>query len=443
MSKLTENSQGSVWHRWDPHIHTPTTALANQYGDSSMDDFCDAVSHCQPTIRALGITDYLSIRGYRDILSSKRLGELPDVELLFPNVEFRLAIGTVKGSAVNAHLIFSPEDRDHVKEIERFLGSLIFRHTDDEYHCTKDDLVRLGRRHKSNVTDIEAAYREGVNQFKVDLDQLLDTLDNQGWAKNNCLIAVASSEGDGTSGLRTADDSFTALRRKIQAAAHIIFSANPKDRDYWLGLGTDSVQKLETEYHGPKPCLIGSDSHALARIGKHDQNRFCWIKGDLTFETLRQACIEPLGRVQIGSEPPRGALSAQSVETLHVTHASWMEPKEITLNPGLVTIIGARGSGKTALAECIATGAYAIPSRFSEQSFVARARDFLVQSTAQLKWANGETTAHSLTDAQSPREWDSPRLQYLSQHFVEELCSAEGWPVLSIVDRDDLGRSPL
>ena len=28
----TLDPQGSVWHRWDPHIHAPGTALNDQFG---------------------------------------------------------------------------------------------------------------------------------------------------------------------------------------------------------------------------------------------------------------------------------------------------------------------------------------------------------------------------------------------------------------------------
>jgi hypothetical protein len=32
--------RGSVWHRWDPHVHTPGTALNDQYkGDDPWDTF--------------------------------------------------------------------------------------------------------------------------------------------------------------------------------------------------------------------------------------------------------------------------------------------------------------------------------------------------------------------------------------------------------------------
>ena len=215
-------SQGSTWLRWDPHIHTPGTALNNQYGGTTVEDFCSKIEQSSPKISCLGVTDYLSIKAYSKIVEQKAIGRLPDVDLIFPNVEFRLAVGTVQGSAVNAHLLFSPEDPNHIREIERFLGRLKFRYLDEEYACTKDDLISLGRKHDSGLVDDTAAYRQGVNQFKLTQDRLLDELRNSDWARNNCLVAVAASSNDGTSGVRSEDGSLASLRVHIEAQSILL-----------------------------------------------------------------------------------------------------------------------------------------------------------------------------------------------------------------------------
>jgi len=115
---------------------------------------------------------------------------------------------------------------------------------------------------------------------------------------------VAAGSNDGTSGLQ-GDASFTSLRKEIERFAHIIFSSQPAQREFWLGRGVVTLQQLTTDWGGRKPCLHGSDAHDHESVGAP---RFCWIKGDLTFEALRQACLEPELRTFIGSAPPRGAL---------------------------------------------------------------------------------------------------------------------------------------
>jgi hypothetical protein len=308
-----QSKRGSIWHRWDPHIHTPGTALNDQYaGTDPWEAFLGAIEASSPPIRALGITDYFGIERYEQVVGEKRRGRMPGVGLIFPNVELRLGIETAKASAVNIHLLFSPQDTDHVERIKRFLLEFEFSYLGESYRCQRSDLIRLGRAHKPALTDDEAARSEGANQFKVNFDQLRQALSKNEWIKKNTLIAVAGGEKDGTSGLRDATASFAAQRKNVEGLAHIVFSANPKQIRFWLGKESASVSELESQYNGCKPCLHGSDAHSLAKAGQPDGDRRCWIKGDLTFDSLRQTCIEPEERVFIGAEPPRGALDSHS-----------------------------------------------------------------------------------------------------------------------------------
>lgn len=421
------DSRGSGWNRWDPHVHTPGTLLNDQYGGTNpWETFLTKVEASQPPIRALGITDYLSIEQYEEAVRQRDAGRLPGVDLIFPNVEMRFGIETSKGSGVNVHLLFSPDDPNHVDEINRFLQRLEFRYLSENYRCCKADLVRLGRKHDPSATADNAALSVGVNQFKVSFEQLQSEWDKSAWIRGNCLVAVAVGERDGTSGLRDASNSFAALRKSIEAFAHIIFSASSSQIEFWLGRKGATLEDLESKWGGMKPCLHGSDAHDVVRVGVPDGECLCWIKGDLTFESLRQACIEPEGRVHIGTQPPRGSLAGHTIQTLKVSNASWMNPSVVALNPGLVAVIGARGSGKTALADLIATGGLAVNARQNPRSFVVRAKEYLVDSRSVLSWENNEETGNDLKDIDIEELLETPRVQYLSQQFVENLCSADG-----------------
>lgn len=422
----TCNPAGSVWHRWDPHLHVPGTLLNDQYEKATVDDFCAVVDSCQPPIRALGITDYYVLDTYEHVRKTKADGKLPGVDLVFPNVEIRLDVGTVKGAAVNAHLLFSPDDPNHVTKIERFLAGLKFRLADEEYLCTRADLIRLGRDHNGKLKDDLAALRAGANQFKVSLVALTDALKVNKWAQENMLIAVPASSTDGTSGVKTPDHSFDALRATIECSCHIIFSGNPKDAAFWSGRGVLSAHDVEQKYKSVKPCLHGCDAHSLERVGQPDENRLCWVKGDVTFESLRQACIEPAGRAYVGPEPPRGGFVGETVERVKLTNAPWMVPPEIAINPGMVAIIGARGSGKTALADAIAVGAYSMSAHVNERSFIRRAAPFLHKSSVSLHWESGEQSTASLCEVEVGEAGEFASVQYLSQQFVDDLCASDG-----------------
>ncbi|CCD30153.1 putative ATPase involved in DNA repair (fragment) [Candidatus Glomeribacter gigasporarum BEG34] len=109
-----------------------------------------------------------------------------------------------------------------------------------------------------------------------------------------------------------------------------------------------------------------------------------------------------------------------------MTNASWLPSTKITLNPGLVAVIGARGSGKTALADLIAAGGFALSPHLNDKSFIRRAKDHLDESEVQLEWTGGEKTGNHLAKTDREDWLDTQRVQYLSQQFVDQLCSAEG-----------------
>ncbi len=421
-----QNPSGSLWNRWDPHIHAPGTVLSDQYrGANPWEEFLTRIEKSDPPIRALGITDYYSVELYEKVVAQRNAGRLDGVSLIFPNVEMRLGIETAKGSAINIHLLFSPEASDHIDLIKRFLSELHFKFQQESYRCDKRDLIRLGKAYDNSILADNKALEAGVTQFKVNFDELRDAFKHSAWAQENTLVAVAGGTTDGTSGLKE-DSSFTALRREIETFAQIIFSGQSQQREFWLGRGAVSTVELAAKWGGRKPCLHGSDAHRHGKVGTPDLERYSWIKGDLTFESLRQACIEPEGRALVHSEPPTGALPSQTITRVEVSKANWLTTNIIPLNPGLISIIGARGSGKTALADFIAAGGHALSTHPNEASFVRRAHDHLASSVSTLTWGSGENTMIPLAEAVTNETSDAPRVQYLSQQFVEQLCSAEG-----------------
>lgn len=421
------SAAGSHWHRWDPHIHAPGTLLNDQFNGDWI-KYLEKINTAAPPIRALGVTDYFCIQTYRSVKERWTKGELPGVALTFPNVEMRLDIKTDKKLPVNLHLLFSPDDPKHEIEIERILGRLEFENDGRTYQCKLDQLAELGRALDPLQLDDQAAARHGAQQFKVTLDQVKALFRTEKWLRDNCLVAVAGSSNDGTAGLQ-ADDSYALMRREIERFADIIFASTPSQRAFWLGKrpGRDAAF-IEKTYRFLKPCLHGSDGHSEKQTAAPSLNRFCWIKGDLTFETLRQAVLEPERRVWIGEAPPLDGGGARSISSVRFDDAPWIAAKAVPLNTGLVAIIGARGSGKSALVEMIAHGAGCSAESLADSSFLSRAEEHLSDESVELSWADGEVASPQFLRAPHYEvDWlDGERVRYLSQRFVERLCSGPG-----------------
>ncbi|MBW8851375.1 MAG: AAA family ATPase [Xanthomonadales bacterium] len=420
------SNRGSEWHRWEPHIHAPGTLFNNQFnGPNAWEDYLTSLEKATPVIRAIAVTDYYSTDTYQRVVQEmQENGRLPQVGLVFPNVELRLDVATVKERWTNIHLLVNPADPNHLAEVERFLSRLRFEAFGDNFACTREDLAKLGRKSKSELSDEGAAFRHGASQFKVNFARLREEFGKSDWAKENILIAVAGAETDGTSGIRDANDA--TLRQEIEKFAHIIFASSPAQRDFWLGRKMGAGEDvLRERYGGCKPCLHGSDAHEQAAVAKPDGDRYSWIKGALEFDALRQAHIDPAGRAYVGTRPPFRATPARVIAEVELIHADWAKTPKLALNPGLVAIIGARGSGKTALADAIAAGCDATNGRLSAASFIVRAREHLDGVHVRLSWETGDPSTRPLLDDNfDPSIY--PRARYLSQKFVEELCSADG-----------------
>ena len=423
-------NRGSIWHRWEPHVHTPGTMLNDQFGgEEAWPEYLAQLEASNPPIRALGVTDYYSTDAYTRVCKEKARGRLSGIELIFPNVELRLDVGTMRGRWVNVHLLVSPEDSEHLDRLHQFLTRLRFRAFNESFSCTREDLIRLGKAAYPRPLDDQSALRHGVGQFKVNFDQLREAYEQSDWAQSNILIAVAGSKTDGTSGVRNSADA--TLREEMETFADLIFASSPAQREFWLGQrDIISAEDINTRYGGLKPCLHGSDAHETSKTGKPDKDRRSWVKGGLEFDALRQACIDPAGRAFVGSTPPKAGTPSQLIDQLVLSNAPWAKTPELAFNSGLVAVIGVRGSGKTALVEMIARACDAIPEKSEDEardrpisSFLDRAGELLGDAEINLKWRDGETAARKLGDS-SASEVTYSRARYLSQQFVDKLCSA-------------------
>ena len=425
-------SEGSQWYRWEPHIHSPGTALNNQFrGPDVWGEFLSTIESLTPSIKAIGLTDYYLTENYQELLRHKREGRIPNIEFIFPNIEMRLDVAG-KGRYINAHLLVNSADEDHIVQLERLLSRLSFEAFQDCFDCKRLDLIRLGKLAKPEIEDDQLALRHGVTQFKVNFAKLKQVITQSEWARNNVLVAVAGGSGDGTSSM--SEDSDATLRQEIEAFANIIFTSNPADRNYWLGMGKRNVGEIRSRYGELKLCLHGSDAHSIESVGQAHEDRFSWLKGSPGFTTLKQACIDPKNRGYIGDKPPISVLPSEAISSITIEGAKWFEPSEIPLNRGLVSIIGARGSGKTALVEMIAAGCDSIStttqhgSNSVNSSFLARASAYLGDARVTLHWASEDSECRHLDGRETDSPTIFPRARYLSQQFVTDLCLPDEHP---------------
>ena len=188
-------SYGSIWRKWDFHVHTPYSILNNNYGfnpfeltesdlETEFDEYVKKLFTLavENNVAAIGITDYFMLEGYKRIKEkylsspSKMLQCFPDDELrrkiekifIFPNIELRLEnfVGR-NANSVNYHVIFSNDIT--IQEIEEnFLHRLTFNYdSGNTRSLTLSNIKELGSQIKNNNNDSGSDLLVGLNHVTV------------------------------------------------------------------------------------------------------------------------------------------------------------------------------------------------------------------------------------------------------------------------------------
>jgi len=370
--------RGSEWGKWDLHIHTPESILNNGFGDDwdlyVKNLFKKAISY---NIKAIGVTDYFTIEGYKKIKKeyleneTKLKSLFDDVEiekikriLILPNIEFRIKKLIVEkensltwNRKVNFHIIFS--DRIAIEDIEEnFLHRLDFENTalvgepPQTSSLRRRNIESLGRSLKSEHEPFSRLndFFVGIMNAAIDDNQILKILSaNKNLFEGKYLLGIAYDEDLS----RVSWDSSGHLERKnLLKKSHFMFSSNPGTIKFGIGKYHRNQKEFVDEFNSLKPCLWGSDAHTMETLFQPTLQRFTWIKSNPTFEGLTQVIFEPEQRVRIDENKPFEKTPYLVIDKMRFIDNSsnkLFSPSWIYLNQNLNVIIGGKSSGKSLL----------------------------------------------------------------------------------------------
>lgn len=371
------NERGSTWNRWDFHVHTPYSLLNNEYGFDPYATHMDASDPFDEYVRtlftkaieagvaAIGVTDYFSIDGYKRIRQEyldnpeKMTILFPDEVLrkkvrdifVFPNIEFRLDtfVGRNRAS-VNYHVIFS--DTVSLTDIEEnFIQSLQLTNAPDStLPLTKNNIERIGHEYKThNPGETRSDYLVGLEHITVRDTQIIEVLRKSIFA-GKFFISIPVDEDLSQIDWKGRD---YQTRKLLYQQCHLLMTSNPQTREWALAKGREEAHI--SEFGSIKPCIWGSDAHSYDRMFCPDNDRFCWVKADATFEGLQQVLYEPEDRVRIQRNRPEDKDEHQIID--HIIFEDTDFPSTpIFLSEGLTAIIGGKSTGKSILLRHIAKG---------------------------------------------------------------------------------------
>lgn len=355
-------NRGSEWRIWDLHVHTPLS-IENNYGcandEEGWNKYITALEQLPSDIKVLGINDYLFIDGYKKVKEYKDSGHLPNIELLLPVVEFRLAkfCGHKQFKRINFHVIFSDEVSADVIQ-HQFLNALSSQYTLSP-DCTqqwggvvtRENLEDLGRRIINSVPNEQkhnygSPLKEGFNNLNLELSQIITILNNAPqYFKGKYITAIGKTEWDEFKW----DDTSIAEKKTIINQADIVFTAAENIQKF-----NNAKVKLQ-EQHVNSLLLDCSDAHSFADASTKDRLGNCntWIKADPTFEGLKQILFEPEDRVCICDSKPEYKYDYDVIDRVELNSANtWHQT--IYLNQNLNSIIGGRSTGKSTLLASLA-----------------------------------------------------------------------------------------
>ena len=458
MAPTLQFPRGSVWRKWDLHVHTPASVVHNYTGSpDAWSAFLDDLEALPPEFKVLGINDYIFLDGYRRLLQEKSSGRLKNIDLLLPVIELRLdKFGGSPGKLrkVNYHVIFSNELTPDVIE-QQFLYALTQSYQVSPQYAaaakkrwkalpTRTAIEDLGKLIIDSVPQSEKGkfgppLSEGFNNLCVSLKAVEDALKSHYFEKK-ALTAVGKTEWADIEW----NDHSIAEKKNIINSADLVFIASASPEEWAHAKETLTKGGVNDRLLDCSDAHWNTTSSAKDRVG----NCFTWIKADPTFEGLLQVLNEPDERVFIGELPPHLILvrknTTKYINSIRIVRKSSADLSEIwfdntiPLNAGLVAIIGNKGKGKSALTDTIGllcnTRQHRDFTFLSPDSFCQPKDNKAKHFQATLSWESGSTITKGLEEAIDENQ---PELvKYIPQNFLEKICTQIGNIEESDFDRE-------
>ncbi len=441
--------RGSEWRKWDLHVHTPAS-IVNHYRGHDPEDkwekFLADIERLPPEFKVLGINDYLFLDGYRRVLEERAKGRLANIDGVFPVVELRLRdfCGTdSRLQKVNLHILFSADLDPGIIE-SQFLGSIRTDYKLDPAigggvsWCAapdRDSLEDLGRRIIEQAPaekrrGYKSALLVGFGALVYELRTIRERLSNTHHFHGKYVIAVGKTEW---ADIRWTDGAALA-KKDIINGADLVFVASDTPAAY------SRARSQLQDAHVNSRLLDCSDAHWNSNSTEKDRigNCFTWVKADPTLEGLKLAVREFDDRVFVGDEPPLltrvksaptkfiDSVSFAKKPTSHLQE-KWMDGVKVEFNPGLVAIIGNRGSGKSALSDTI--GLLGNTKQYRDFSFLSdtKFRDPKSGTKAEnfeatMTWASGGAEPAKNLNT-NPAEGAVELVKYIPQNYLETICN--------------------
>ena len=377
----TESHEGSEWHRWDLHIHSPYVWLNNQYKNIDDEKFINQIKNTG--LEVVGLTNYFTFHE-KELFSPDSLYDKIKKAgiVVFPNLEFRLSTQNAKNDLCDYHVIFSPDLA--VDKIKLFLQNLTVK-------------TKSGGKQASQLTEEELKR----NDLYVEMNYIFSAIEKAAIRDHVFFGFLSRGKGESRSSIMSDD-----ICCKSDFILHSSNSERTIEEDFifWTSPNEDKQYV--------KPIFQSSDAHSIEQIG----SKFTWIKGKPTINGLRQVKFNPADRIRFQIENPSyNKVPSSVIKKLKI------DDKEITFNDSLNSFIGKRGGGKSILLKAIALNASNTEyrKRFKEQERIEKDILWIEKNfgnSYEVEWGDG--TLGNQTD-------NERSILYLPQGYLSNISYDE------------------
>jgi len=404
------NIAGSLWNKWDLHIHTD----ASDGKGSCQEILNEALAK---NIKCIAVTDHHTVA---NVDKMKELASPMNISVI-SGVEFRTEYGKA-----SVHMIgLFPDEYNGTKLDSEFLKENVL----SRLGITRTKMIQKGREYTKRTDLSDDTYlKEGMFQVQVNFKEASNIIHKYGGlvtvhagSKSNSIDEEMKHEGKADKNV-SIEDSLGPVKEELFKDGYIDIC--------------DLTKPEEAAFYQKtfgKPSITTSDAHEVNEVGLNA----CWIKADLTFNGLRQILAEPerisfedpsiLNRIRKNPNKFIKRLEVRRVNNASMSEI-WFDKVQIPLNPGLVAIIGNKGSGKSALTDIVSLCADTTNQNWSfltsTKFRMTKPYNRSKQTEAFIQWFNSSNSAIKTLDMSSDTT-QPERVKYIPQNFLETLCTTE------------------
>lgn len=367
VEKSNKYSRGSVWRKWDLHVHTPASFFwkgGKQLKDMTLEEkkleietFITTVNESDVDVFCL--MDYWTFDWYLELQDYIKENPNSLKKTVFPGMELRVECPV--DYRLNIHCILS--DELSKQELIDFKSELYIRSIDKK--LSNDSLKKFAE----SLDESKARYHafgdpKTLSEEKlVELGSKTAEITKESLTKafkqipiDTGFVILPYDTSDGLQGLdwssHPQDDNY------FMQTAHIFETRKQSNIDLISGKKTSENENFfdnffKTLGNNSKPCISGSDAHTYSKYGDFPSNRITWIKADPTFEGLKQIIYEPEDRVKIQELNPDDKEDYQVIDKVKFIDNEFLT-SDILINQNLTAIIGGKSTGKSVLLRNIA-----------------------------------------------------------------------------------------